>query len=211
MTTLYLASASPARLQTLQQVGLSPVTIDHDVDEHALVDKATSGGPVPPSEMVALLAKAKAEDAAKRHRVTGLVLGGDSLFEVDGEVYGKPHTPEAATKRWLRQRGKTGILHSGHFLIDCVDGEFRAEASLATQTAVRFVPDMSDEEVASYVATGEPLKVAGAFTIDARGAAFIEEIDGDPYTVVGLSVVALRYLVHELGYRYVDLWKRPTP
>ena len=207
MTTLYLASASPARLQTLRQVGIQPVTIDHEVDEHHLVDQATAEGPVPPSEMVALLAKAKAEDAARRHRVTGLVLGGDSLFEVDGEVYGKPHTPEAATERWLNQRGKTGILHSGHFLVDCVEGEIRAEASLATQTAVRFVADMSDDEVRAYVATGEPLKVAGAFTIDARGAAFIDEIDGDPYTVVGLSVVALRTLVHQLGYRYVDLWE----
>lgn len=206
MTTLYLASASPARLQTLRQVGVQAVTIDHEVDEHALVKQATATGPVPPSEMVALLAKAKAEDAARRHRITGLVLGGDSLFEVDGEVYGKPHTPEAATERWLKQRGKTGILHSGHFLIDCEEGKIRAEASLATQTAVRFVADMGDGEVRAYVATGEPLKVAGAFTIDARGAAFIEEIDGDPYTVVGVSVVALRRLVHQLGYRYVDLW-----
>jgi septum formation protein len=205
--TLYLASSSPARLNTLRQVGLSPVTLHHEVDEHALVARKTANGPVTPSVVVQMLAEAKAVDACGRSQVTGLVLGGDSLFEIDGEIYGKPHTADVATQRWLGQRGKTGILHSGHFLADCVDGKIRAVASITTQTAVRFVSDMTDEEVRDYVATGEPLQVAGAFTIDARGAAFIEEIDGDPYTVVGLSVVALRQLVHQLGYRYVELWQ----
>lgn len=206
MVHFYLASASPARLATLRQVGITPQLLDHDVDEEHLVAEATAEGPVPASEMVSILAKAKAEDACRRHRVTGLVLGGDSLFEVDGEIFGKPHTPEAARERWHRQKGKTGVLHSGHFLLDCVEGDIRSTANVATATAVRFVGDLADDEIDAYIATGEPLKVAGAFTIDARGAAFIESIEGDPYTVVGLSVAALRDLVRQLGYRYVDLW-----
>ncbi len=206
MVEFFLASASPARLQTLRQVGITPQLLDHEVDEEKLVEEATASGPVAPSVMVQLLAKAKAEDACQRHGVTGLVLGGDSLFEVDGEVFGKPHTAERARQRWQRQRGKTGVLHSGHFLVECDAGVIVNEAAIATSTAVRFVDDVSDDEIDAYIATGEPLKVAGAFTIDARGAAFIDTIDGDPYTVVGLSVSALRGLVHQLGYRYVDLW-----
>ena len=206
MVEFFLASASPARLQTLRQVGITPQLLDHAVDEEKLVEEATTHGPVAPSMMVQLLAKAKAEDACTRHGVTGLVLGGDSLFEVDGEVFGKPHTPERAKQRWQRQRGKTGVLHSGHFLVECDAGVITNEAAIATSTAVRFVDDVSDDEIDAYIATGEPLKVAGAFTIDARGAAFIDTIDGDPYTVVGLSVTALRGLVHQLGYRYVELW-----
>ena len=203
---LYLASTSPARLKTLQQVGLTPEVLGHDVDEEALVAEATAGGSVPATEMVQLLARAKAVDACERSGVTGLVLGGDSLFEVGGEIYGKPHTPEAARERWEIQRGATGVLHSGHCLLHCVSGEVVAEAGFATDTSVTFVDDLDDDEIDAYIATGEPLKVAGAFTIDARGAGFIESIEGDPYTVVGLSVVALRRLVRQLGFSYTDLW-----
>jgi len=206
VVNLYLASASPARLQTLRQVGITPQILDHEVDEEALVAKVTAHGPVPAREMVQLLARAKAEDACIRHRVSGLVLGGDSLFEVDGEIFGKPHTAEKARERWQRQKGQTGTLHSGHHLIECVNGEIVNHAGAASQATVKFVADLDDEEINAYIATGEPLKVAGAFTIDARGAAFIEEIDGDPYTVVGLSVTTLRSLVRQLGHSYTDLW-----
>jgi septum formation protein len=203
---LFLASTSPARLQTLRQVGITPSVLRHTVDEEALVEKATAAGPIPAREMVQLLARAKAQDAARLAGVTGLILGGDSLFEVDGEIFGKPHTPERARQRWHRQRGQTGVLHSGHTLIHSEDGAVVAEASVATQTSVTFVDDLSDEEIDAYIATGEPLKVAGAFTIDAKGAGFIESIDGDPYTVVGLSVAALRRMVLQLGFSYTDLW-----
>ena len=206
MPTLYLASASPARLATLKQVGITPQLLDHAVDEHALVDEATKNGPVPPAEIVQLLARAKAEDAARAHSITGLVLGGDSLFEVDGEVFGKPHTPEVARERWHRQKGKTGTLHSGHELLYCKEGVIQSRAQLSTSTLVTFVDDLSDEEIDAYIASGEPLKVAGAFTIDSLGAGFIKSIEGDPYTVVGLSVWALRSLVTELGFSYTDLW-----
>ncbi|MEX2441143.1 MAG: Maf family protein [Pontimonas sp.] len=203
---LFLASTSPARLHTLQQVGITPSVLDHAVDEQALVDAATAEGPLPTREIVQLLAKAKAHDAAGRASVTGLILGGDSLFELDGEIFGKPHTPERARQRWHRQRGKTGVLHSGHSLLHSQDGEIIAEVGVATHTSVTFVDDLSDDEIDAYIATGEPLKVAGAFTIDAKGAGFIESIEGDPYTVVGLSVAALRRLVRQLGFSYTDLW-----
>lgn len=206
MPTLFLASASPARLATLKQVGIIPQLLDHAVDEHALVEEATKAGRVPPAQMVNILARAKAEDAATRHRVSGLVLGGDSLFELGGEVYGKPHTPEVARERWHLQKGSTGTLHSGHELLYCEDGEIIRRAQLATSTTVTFVDDLSDEEIDAYIASGEPLNVAGAFTIDSLGAGFIKSIEGDPYTVVGLSVWALRSLVTELGFRYTDLW-----
>ena len=203
---LYLASTSPARLKTLHQVGLRPEILSHDVDEEALVAEATASGNIPAAEMVQLLARAKAVDACERAGVTGLVLGGDSLFEVGGHIFGKPHTPEAARERWELQRGATGVLHSGHTLLHCDHGVVVGEVGFATQTSVTFVDDLDDDEIEAYIATGEPLKVAGAFTIDARGAGFIESIEGDPYTVVGLSVVALRRLVRQLGFSYTDLW-----
>jgi len=203
---LFLASASPARLATLKQVGITPQLLDHTADEHALVAAATLEGAIPAHQMVEILARAKANDAAEHHLVSGLVLGGDSLFEVDGEIFGKPHTAEVAKERWLRQRGKTGVLHSGHELLHCVEGEVVGRASMATTTSVTFVDDMSEADIDAYIASGEPLKVAGAFTIDSLGAPFIKSIDGDPYTVVGLSIWALRSLVEQLGFRYTDLW-----
>lgn len=202
---LYLASTSPARRHTLTQVGLAPLILDHNVDEDALVQDATVHGPVPPSDIVQLLARAKAEDAV-HSGVTGLVIGGDSVFAVDGEVFGKPHTAENAQARWMRQRGKTGVLHSGHWVADVKDGAIVAGVGGHTEASVTFRDDITDEEIAAYIATGEPLKVAGAFTIDARGAAFIERINGDPYTVVGMSVAKLRELIRQLGYSFTDLW-----
>lgn len=205
---LYLASLSPARKETLERVGIQPTLLPHEVDEEALIAEASAGGVVEPAAIVQMLAEAKALDACRRSKVTGLVLGGDSMFEVDGDVFGKPHTPEAARERWLRQRGKTGVLHSGHSLVHCVDGEVIHTAGGATAAGVRFASDVTEEEIDAYIATGEPLTVAGAFTIDARGAGFIESIDGDPYTVVGLSVSKLRQLVRELGFSFTDLWNQ---
>ena len=202
---VYLASTSPARRQTLAQVGLTPLVLDHNVDEEALVAEATQDGPVPPPVIVQLLARAKAEDACVPG-VTGLVIGGDSVFAVDGDIFGKPHTPENARKRWLRQRGKTGVLYSGHWLAEVKDGVIVRGVGEHTEASVTFRDDITDEEIEAYIATGEPLKVAGAFTIDARGAAFVDRIDGDPYTVVGISVAKLRELIRRLGYSFTDLW-----
>jgi septum formation protein len=143
------------------------------VDEEALVAEATPNGPLEPPGIVQLLARAKAEDAC-RPGVTGLVIGGDSVFAVDGEVFGKPHTPKTPRELAHRKRGKTGVLYSGHWVADVKDGVITAGVGECTEASVTFSADITDEEIDRYVATGEPLKVAGAFTIDARGAAFID-------------------------------------
>jgi len=218
---LYLASTSPARLATLRAVGIEPVAIAPGVDEQAAVDAAAAAHPdgrLPAGEMVQLLARLKAEAvldpallaAAQLDGVAldGFILGGDSAFELDGVVYGKPHEPAVARERWLAQRGRSGVLHSGHWLIDHRGGEVRGAVGRASRAIVHFANDIETEEIDAYIATGEPLSVAGAFTIDAKGAGFIDRIEGDPHSVVGLSVPLVRKLVHELGGRWTDLWNR---
>lgn len=212
---LILASTSPARLATLRAVGIEPLAIAPLVDEDAAVAAA---GPLGAAEMVQLLARLKAE-AALDPEVTaaaglspadldGFILGGDSAFELDGTVFGKPHEPEIARERWLAQRGRSGVLHSGHWLIDHRGGRVRGAVGRASSAVVHFADDIEESEIDAYIATGEPLKVAGAFTIDSKGAGFIDRIEGDPHTVVGLSVPLVRKLVHELGGRWTELWNR---
>lgn len=206
---LYLASTSPARLATLRAVGIEPVPVPSHVDEDAV---AASAGPLAPDDFVTLLARAKAEAVAERlvdaGDVDGLVLGGDSAFVVDGRIFGKPHLPEVARERWHAQRGRSGVLHSGHWLIDARGGQVGRAVGGATSATVHFASDITDAEIDAYVATGEPLEVAGAFTIDSKGAGFIERIEGDPHTVVGLSVPFLRTLVRRLGGDWPELWNR---
>jgi septum formation protein len=205
---LYLASTSPARLATLRAVGIDPITIPSMVNEEAAVDAAS---PLTPAEMVQLLARLKAEaildpafgDAAQ---IDGLVLGGDSAFELDGRVFGKPHLPEVARERWEAQRGRSGVLHSGHWLIDARHGLVGRAIGGVAEATVHFADDITDAEIDAYIATGEPLEVAGAFTIDSKGAGFIERIEGDPHAVVGLSIPLLRKLVRELGVEWTELW-----
>ena len=211
---LYLASTSPARLATLRAVGVEPVLLASHVDEEAAVAAA---GELTPEEMVLLLARLKAEAVVGRtvdHGVDGhgpidgFILGGDSAFELDGAVYGKPHEPEVARERWLLQRGREGELHSGHWLIDHRGGMLGGATGGVSSSTVRFASNISDEEIDAYVATGEPLKVAGAFTIDSLGAPFISEVRGDPHAVVGLSVALLRELLIEFGVGWNTLWNR---
>ncbi|MEY2694947.1 MAG: septum formation inhibitor Maf [Actinomycetota bacterium] len=196
MTKLLLASTSPARKRLLTDAGIVFETRSPGVDEDALVAKQK---PATIQEMTLLLAKAKAEAVS----FDGLVLGCDSALLFDGEMLGKPHHPEVAISRWQKMRGKTGLLCSGHWLID---GQTGSASGKVTQTSVSF-SNLSDEQIHKYVATGEPLQVAGAFTIDGFGGAFVERIDGDYHTVVGLSLVALRELVTELGHDYQSLWR----
>jgi septum formation protein len=199
----YLASTSPARLATLRAAGIEPVAIAPGVDEDAAVAAA---GPLAPADMVMLLARLKAEAVAAAHpELDGLIFGGDSAFEFDGTVYGKPHRPEVARQRWLAHRGRSGRLHSGHWLIDARTGAAVGAPAVAT---VNFADDITEAEIDAYIATGEPLEVAGAFTIDAKGAAFIESIDGDPHAVVGLSIPLLRTLTRRLAIEWHDLWNR---
>jgi septum formation protein len=156
-----------------------------------------------------LLARLKAEAVAGGdHGFDGLILGGDSAFELDGQIYGKPHLPEVARERWHAQRGRSGVLHSGHWLIDARGGIVGSAVGAAAAATVHFAGDVTDAEIDAYIATGEPLEVAGAFTIDSKGAGFIDAVDGDPHAVVGLSVPLVRRLVRQLGIEWTDLWNR---
>ncbi|MCC7128266.1 MAG: septum formation inhibitor Maf [Microbacteriaceae bacterium] len=200
---LYLASTSPARLATLRSAGVEPVVVPSKVDEAVALSEA---GSLSPSETVALLARLKAEAvAASEFDDSGFILGCDSVFELDGVIYGKPHTAEVARQRWELQRGKLGILHTGHWLIPANSpvGSGRGEVS---STEVQFA-NPTDSELDAYIATGEPLEVAGAFTIDSLGGPFISSVIGDPHTVVGLSLATLRNLLAGFGVDWHELWK----
>ncbi|MEL5992079.1 Maf family protein [Microbacterium phosphatis] len=208
-----LASTSPARLMLLRQVGIEPVTLAPGVDEEAVISatEAREARVLPPAEHVLLLARLKAADVAGRVREAhpgfeGVVIGGDSMFELDGVVYGKPYTPEAATERWRGMRGRTGVLHSGHSVLLVRGDDEPVEAFAVAEATVTFAADVEDEEIAAYVATGEPLHVAGAFTVDSLGGAFIERVEGDPSTVVGMSLSTVRRLVRQLGVSWTSLW-----
>lgn len=212
---LYLASTSPARLATLRAAGIEPIVVPSEVDEDAVVARWTAAnGPISAPTMVELLAKAKADAVVGRvvdgAPIDGLILGGDSAFELDGVVYGKPHTAAVARERWSAQRGRTGHLHSGHWLIDHRVGVARTGVGAVSTAAVTFASDIADDEVEAYIATGEPLLVAGAFTIDSLGAGFITSVDGDPHAVVGLSVSTLRSLVMRFDVPWPSLWNRVT-
>lgn len=204
---LVLASASPARLATLRSAGVDPVVMVSAVDEDAELDAARSRyGELSPTEAALLLARAKAEAVAQD--IEGvLVLGCDSVLEVDGETYGKPVSAEAATALWRRLTGGSGTLHTGHWLVDCRDddeGGTGATFGDIASTVVHFAA-VDDADIDAYVATGEPLRVAGGFTIDGLGGPFIDGVEGDHHNVVGLSLPLLRRMVGQVAVRWSDL------
>ena len=207
-----LASTSPARLMLLRQAGIEPLTMAPEVDEEVAVAQveAAEGRRLPAPEHVLLLARRKAADVAERldPAFDGIVIGGDSMFALGDEILGKPYTADNAIARWNRMRGATGVLHSGHSVLRVVPGEEPREAFAVAEASVTFSADITDDEVAAYVATGEPLQVAGAFTVDSLGGAFIDRIDGDPSTVVGMSLSTLRVLVRRLDVEWTALWNR---
>ncbi|OYN92192.1 Maf family protein [Parenemella sanctibonifatiensis] len=194
---LVLASQSPARLATLRRAGLTPDVIVSGVPE----DDVTGT----PAGIAEQLARRKALAVATQPQAAdALVLGCDSVLELDGVAYGKPWQPDVATERWRLMRGRSGILHTGHCL---VRGEQRAER--VGSTTVHFA-DVSDAEIEAYVGTGEPLAVAGAFTLDGYGAGFVTGIEGDPHNVIGVSVPLLRLLCQDLGLDWPSLWQPST-
>ncbi|MEI5006595.1 nucleoside triphosphate pyrophosphatase [Streptomyces sp. PmtA] len=193
---LVLASASPARLALLRDAGLAPEVIVSGVDEDAL-------GAPDPGSLALVLAEAKADAVAARPEAAGaLVIGCDSVLELDGEPLGKPADEEEATARWKSMRGRAGILQTGHCVIDTTTGR---RASATASTTVRF-GEPTDAEIAAYVASGEPLHVAGAFTLDGRSAPFVDAIEGSHGNVIGLSLPLLRRLLADLGIGITDLW-----
>ena len=200
MPSFVLASASPARLATLRSAGLAPVVVVSGVDESVLDG-------LPPADLAVGLAELKCRAVLDRPEVPAgaLVLGCDSVLELDGRALGKPGSPEEAVERWRAMRGRNGVLRTGHCLRDTSTGE---ERSVTASTTVHFAtPD--DEEVAAYVGRGEHLHVAGAFTVDGLGGAFVRGIEGDHHNVVGVSLPVLREMVVELGHRWTDLWAPP--
>ena len=200
---LVLASASPARLSVLRAAGVEPEVRVSGVDEEAITAPTPSG-------LVQALAEAKAAAAVRPGDDDLLVLGCDSMLDLDGTAYGKPGTAAEATKRWELMAGRSGVLRTGHALLSVRGGSVVARAVDVAATVVRFGTPNPDE-LAAYVATGEPLQVAGAFTIDGRGGWFVGGVDGDPGTVICLSLPLLRELLRQVGVGVTDLWAAPPP
>ena len=202
LAPLILASKSPARTKLLAEAGIPHRIVVSAIDENAITAQHPEASP---AEIALLLARSKAEAVASLPEADGaLVLGCDSVFEFDGQALGKPYTPDVAVERLRAMSGRAGVLHTGHWLVDCRDGVVSSEGELAS-AGVEFT-EMADDEIAAYVATGEPLHCAGSFTIDGLGGAFLARVDGDPHTVVGLSVSTLRRLLSRAKVRITDFW-----
>ncbi|HTQ90049.1 MAG TPA: Maf family protein [Streptosporangiaceae bacterium] len=198
MTAIVLASASPARLAVLRGAGLEPEVVVSGLDETAF-----SAGTA--AELAGQLAQAKAAAVAADlpDRLAGaLVIGCDSLLDLDGRALGKPASAQAAVARWRELSGRSGTLVTGHCVIDAATGR---QAAAVAATTVRFGTP-SEQQIAAYVASGEPLVVAGAFTLDGRGGWFVDGIDGDHGNVLGISLPLLRRLLADLGFDVTELW-----
>jgi septum formation protein len=205
---LVLASASPARLSVLRAAGLDPEVEVSAVDEDALLAGLTAASP---AETVVALAGAKATAVARRvadRSPDAVVVGCDSMLHLDGELIGKPRDAATARARWEAMAGGTGELVTGHAVLRLDDGEIDRVAEGHAVTGVRFGrPDPAELE--AYLATGEPLAVAGAFTLDGLGGWFVEGVDGDPSNVIGISLPLTRRLLAGVGVRVTDLWRSP--
>ena len=202
---LVLASASPARLATLRSAGIGPEVIVSGVDESQLQHEDPARLAL---DLARLKARAVADTLDRGEGGSAWVIGCDSVLDLDGQIHGKPADADEARSRWRLMRGRNGVLHTGHCLIETSSGR---EVARSADTVVHFA-EIADEEIEAYVDTGEPLKVAGAFTLDGLGGAFVRGIDGDPHTVVGIGLPLLREMFAELGVRWTDLWERfPAP
>ena len=221
MLRLVLASRSPARLTTLRSAGVDPAVRVSDVDEAAVLrDAAERYGDLAPVDAVLVLARAKAEEVARVLDAEAdadepvddgtdadLLVGCDSMLELDGEILGKPRDADDARERWRAMRGRAGVLHTGHWLIDLRhhdDDGTGATLGATASTTVHFA-DLTDAEIDAYVATGEPLHVAGAFTVDGLGGPYVERIEGDHHNVVGISLPLVREMLDEVGVAWHEL------
>jgi septum formation protein len=201
---LVLASASPARRTLLGAAGIDATVIVSGVDESVVDSPQPDVLSGTLARMKALAVAARVQSSEPRGRV--LVLGCDSVLAFDGQVFGKPDDAEDARKRWHAMRGREGVLHTGHCLIDLRPHSEPVAVEEVAATKVRFA-DLSDAEIEAYIGTGEPLQVAGAFTIDGLGGPFVEGIEGDPSTVIGLSLPTLRRLLARLDLTVMSLWR----
>lgn len=208
MVNFVLASASSGRLGTLHRAGVTPRVVVSDVDEDAVIAAMEQGGNrLSAPEVAEVLARAKCLEvvnALPDGDPTDIVLGCDSVLEFGGEVHGKPHTPQVAGTRWRAMRGRSGVLHSGHYMVRR-GANGRTETAGVASTTVHFA-DLSDQEIDAYVATGEPLHVAGGFTVDGIGGPYVTKIEGDYHAVVGVSLPLARHLLQQLGLQWHELW-----
>jgi len=214
VTRVLLGSASPARRRVLTDAGLDPQVLVSDVDEDALIEELAG---LPEPQIVTRLAQAKADavvaevlapsadPALAAVADDGVVLTCDSMLLLGGELSGKPHTPEAAAAQWRRMRGTTGHLLTGHCVTRLAGGAVTGAIARSASTAI-FFSDVPDAVIDRYVATGEPLEVAGAFTLDGLGGWLLDGIDGDPSSVIGISLPLVRTLLAELGVDVTSLW-----
>lgn len=195
---LILASASPARLASLRSAGLDPEVIVSGVDEDAIHNSR-------PDLLARELSEAKGAAVLKDIVGDVVLVACDSVLEFEGRAHGKPGTPEQAAAQWCRIRGGQGVLHTGHFVVVRKEGEEMTQSRIAS-TVVKFA-DLTEDEIAAYVATGEPLVVAGGFTIDGFGGAFITGVEGDPHNVIGISLPLFRQMLLDLGIPWQSLWR----
>lgn len=210
MTRFVLASASPARREVLRAAGIDPIVRVSDVDEDAVAAALPDGT----AAQVVVVELARAKAAAIAPTIPDLsadcvVVGCDSMLLVDGELQGKPHTAAIARARWAEMAGRSADLVTGHCVLRFRDGECVAEAVDCSSTTVHFGKPEPDE-LDAYIATGEPLQVAGAFTLDGLGGWFIDRIDGDPSSVIGIGLPLLRRLLGDVGVAVTQLWGDPA-
>jgi septum formation protein len=204
MTRIVLASASPARRSLLVNAGVTPRVVVSTVNEEVLT---TALGALPPAELCMELARAKARDVAAGFTSDDdvVIIGCDSVLDIDGTAHGKPATAAEAKDRWRAMSGRSGVLRTGHWLIRPSTGQQVGEVA----STLVWHASPTEQEIDAYIATGEPLQVAGGFTIDGLGGPFVERIDGDPSNVVGLSLPLVRLLLRDLGIVWTDLWEVP--
>ena len=207
MTRVVLGSASAGRLRVLRQAGVEPVVVVSGVDEDAVV--AALGSDASPGDVVRGLAEAKADQVLT---VLGpavaadcVVIGCDSMLYIDGRLVGKPASADAARSQWRSMGGRSGQLHSGHCLVRLTGGEATHRVSESSTTTVYFA-EFKDVDLQAYLDSGEPLAVAGSFTLDGLGGWFVDRIEGDPSNVIGLSLPLTRALVQRVGVSVAELW-----
>ncbi|MCE4267129.1 Maf family protein [Rhodococcus globerulus] len=208
MTQLVLASASPARLAVLRAAGVLPVVRVSGVDEDKIAGEL--GPDAAPQKVVTVLAEAKAAEIVPGLAADGLtdvvVVGCDSMLLIDGELHGKPGSVEVARRRWAAMAGRSATLLTGHCVMRVIEGQIVRVASDHSATVVHFA-NPSTEDLEAYLATGEPLQVAGAFTLDSLGGWFVEKIEGDPSSVIGIGLPLVRTLLERVGVSVSDLWR----
>ena len=207
---LILASASPARLATLVSAGINPIVRVSHIDEEAIESSMSASTP---SEIAQALARAKCEkitqELADANELTPntIVIGCDSVFELNGKPYGKPRNAIEAKSRWQEMMNKTGTLHTGHYITFTNERSQQSSAEATASTQVH-LGELTEPEMDAYLLTGEPFAVAGGFTLDGFGGAFVQGVTGDPSNVVGISLPTVRNLLQQLGITWTDLWNQ---